>query len=494
MKKKKRLFSVKKKMNLFVILTVFVVALGSSAIAFGTSVYQIDSYYRQIASDNAKNFASMVDGDFLGKFKTYIASDEYQKIRDAAEEAEDEAPVEQYLKKNNLWNQYYDIRTRLTKYIENIENLKYLYVVAHGGKDATQDMYLIDDESTDMYETGYYEGRETELLGVDLEHSTEPRISNGDWGWLCSAFYPVYDSQNRCVCVVGCDFDMEEVMQERFEMLMYLVGGSLLITIIVAFLGVIIVNKVISKPLNAMTQEMKKFNPSEHSDYKEAGVINLDIKSNDEIGQIYRGIRSMQTKIVDYIDNLSELKKDKKKAESYIKDKEEQIDKLSEERYKDALTRVGNKAGYIKKAEEINQLVKDEHLEYAVAMIDMNNLKLINDDFGHKSGDLYIKGCCKMICETFKHSPVYRIGGDEFVAILLGKDYKNRIDLVKKLKDAYKESYIQENTEPWLRYSAAVGFAEHASDDYTIELVFKRADKAMYEDKAAFKEVYGSYR
>ena len=48
--------------------------------------------------------------------------------------------------------------------------------------------------------------------------------------------------------------------------------------------------------------------------------------------------------------------------------------------------------------------------------------------------------------------------------------------------------------KPWLRYSAAVGMAEIASDDYTFELVFKRADKAMYEDKKQFKQQHGSYR
>ncbi len=49
-------------------------------------------------------------------------------------------------------------------------------------------------------------------------------------------------------------------------------------------------------------------------------------------------------------------------------------------------------------------------------------------------------------------------------------------------------------SEPWLRYSASVGMAEHAADDNTFELVFKRADQDMYADKKCFKEQYGSYR
>ena len=127
-------------------------------------------------------------------------------------------------------------------------------------------------------------------------------------------------------------------------------------------------------------------------------------------------------------------------------------------------------------------------------MVDMNDLKKINDVHGHKAGDMYIKGCCHLICETFKHSPVYRIGGDEFVAILQGQDLENRQSLVEGLRNDLSEAYSNEDLDPWLRYSAAVGMADYASDDNTFELVFKRADQAMYEDKKRFKEQHGSYR
>lgn len=41
-------------------------------------------------------------------------------------------------------------------------------------------------------------------------------------------------------------------------------------------------------------------------------------------------------------------------------------------------------------------------------------LDCLNDTYGHTAGDNYIKGCCKVICQIYKHSPVFRIGGDEF--------------------------------------------------------------------------------
>ena len=181
-------------------------------------------------------------------------------------------------------------------------------------------------------------------------------------------------------------------------------------------------------------------------------------------------------------------------GEKQLMDRDIQIGQISQEAYRDSLTGVGSKAAYIRKVAEINSKIGSTETEFAVVMMDMNNLKQINDDYGHKAGDIYIKGCCHMICETFKNSPVYRIGGDEFVALLQGKDFCKRAEKTAYLRKAFAESFDQPDKDPWLRYSAAVGLAEFASDDSTYELVFKRADKAMYEDKNQFKEIYGSYR
>jgi diguanylate cyclase (GGDEF)-like protein len=244
------------------------------------------------------------------------------------------------------------------------------------------------------------------------------------------------------------------------------------------------------KPLNSMTNEMKKFKPTDSLSYEDAGVIDIDIKSNDEIGEIYQGIRSMQINIIDYLRDMLALQKDKQKAEEDLRDKDEQIDQLSIESYTDALTGVGNKAAYIKKMDDLNRQMKESDTDYALVMVDMNNLKQINDEHGHRAGDQYIKGCCHMICEVFKHSPVYRIGGDEFVAVLQGQDYTNRIASCERLRKDFEKSYEQTDVSPWLRYSAAVGMAEKAADDQTAEFVFRRADKAMYQDKARFKEKY----
>lgn len=491
MESEKKTVSIRTKMFFFIIIIVLLAAFGTSAIAFTTGANQIDRYYKQNTADNARNFASLVDAEYIAKLRASVETPEYQELREKAEEDDDEAVIEAYLREHDLWENYSRIRDMLTDYLSNMKGIKYLYLVAPGGPDALYDMYLIDDKENPLYETGYYEEREKELLGIDITRLPEPTISNGDWGWLCSDFKPVYDQNGQCVCIVGCDIGMDDVMAERQRLMMILVIGTLILVLLILMAAMYFINGMVVEPLNAMTREMKKFSPSENLSYEDSGVINIGIRNKDEIGEIYRGIRDMQIKIIDYLKNMFALEKEKEKAEIDLKHRDEKIEELSIESYRDALTGVGNKAAYNKKTEEINLALKEGSMDFALVMVDINNLKQINDEFGHKSGDLYIKGCCQMICDAFKHSPVYRIGGDEFVVILSGKDYERRMEIVEQLKKDFETSYNRNDSETWEKYSAAVGIAEHASDDSTVELVFRRADARMYKDKEEFKKKYG---
>ncbi|MBO4878058.1 MAG: diguanylate cyclase [Ruminococcus sp.] len=181
-------------------------------------------------------------------------------------------------------------------------------------------------------------------------------------------------------------------------------------------------------------------------------------------------------------------------SEQLLKHREEQIGQISQEAYRDPLTGVGSNNAYNNKVLELDARIADGSASFAVVMVDINNLKYINDDFGHEAGDRYIRGCCHMICEAFKHSPVFRIGGDEFVVILQGHDFENREKICDELRNAYTEAFADTEKEPCCRYSAAVGIAEYPSDGETFADVFKRADETMYDEKRAFKKVHGSYR
>jgi diguanylate cyclase (GGDEF)-like protein len=115
---------------------------------------------------------------------------------------------------------------------------------------------------------------------------------------------------------------------------------------------------------------------------------------------------------------------------------------------------------------------------------DANNLKRINDSEGHAAGDEYIRESAKLLCDVFSHSPVFRVGGDEFVAYLKGNDYLNREELMKRLRTQIRHN-LQSASGPILASGIAEYFPE---DDSRFSEVFDRADKEMYGDKQNLKE------
>ena len=149
----------------------------------------------------------------------------------------------------------------------------------------------------------------------------------------------------------------------------------------------------------------------------------------------------------------------------------------------DALTSVRNKHAYAALEEEIDQqIASGENRDFAIAVFDVNNLKETNDQLGHIAGDQFIKSACELICTTFKHSPVFRIGGDEFAVVLMGKDYKDRGVLMGRI-----DSVIRDNRRARLVTMAGGISAFDFKTDKFVSDVFKRADAAMYENKKMFK-------
>ena len=148
---------------------------------------------------------------------------------------------------------------------------------------------------------------------------------------------------------------------------------------------------------------------------------------------------------------------------------------------RDALTGVKSKHAFVEAEERWNEdIASGLPVAFAVAVCDVNGLKTVNDTQGHKAGDAFIRRACTMICEIFKHSPVYRIGGDEFVAILRGSDYEERAALAERMEE------INRNNKGTGDVVIACGMADYAQGD-RFERVFERADAAMYANKTALK-------
>ena len=147
----------------------------------------------------------------------------------------------------------------------------------------------------------------------------------------------------------------------------------------------------------------------------------------------------------------------------------------------DALTHVKNRHAYLSAEEHLDQqIAEDRDPDFAIVILDVNDLKKINDTDGHKAGDQYLCDACAIICDIFDHSPVFRIGGDEFAVIVQGRDYERVDELVEQVR------IRNENAQKTGGIVIACGMAKREKDR-SVASVFERADQKMYDNKCCLK-------
>lgn len=260
-------------------------------------------------------------------------------------------------------------------------------------------------------------------------HVRETYLNSGIWLGIAVPAYDIYADRNT--------------------MLIHLTVGMLLIAMAISFFSIWLAIRGI-RPLLVLTQAVKKI---------AAGNLEVELayKSRNELGILTRGIREMATKLEIYV-------------------------------YHDKLTGLKNTAAYARYVEGLKKRSGEKEVPYALVVFDANFLKRINDHYGHEAGNELIRRAAALVSHVFSRSQVFRIGGDEFIAILEDQDYRERRELVADFIALAKEARFTFDGQE-LPVSVACGMAEHREgEDYTD--TFQEADAAMYEHKAAIKAKY----
>ena len=146
----------------------------------------------------------------------------------------------------------------------------------------------------------------------------------------------------------------------------------------------------------------------------------------------------------------------------------------------DSLTGLGSRRAYLDKLEALDQLGDISHV--AVYMLDLNDLKKINDTQGHVAGDEIIKGAADSIRKTFdKTNAIYRIGGDEFAIICeTGCDPKEMLVKLDHITSEWRGQMVDHLSisRGWIRASEYPG--------RTMEELMILADQMMYRNKEKY--------
>ena len=152
--------------------------------------------------------------------------------------------------------------------------------------------------------------------------------------------------------------------------------------------------------------------------------------------------------------------------------------------YTDAMTQVRNKTAYNECVDLLSKRIRDkEQLDFLIVVVDINDLKIVNDTYGHEYGDKLIQNGASILKKVWGSDCTYRTGGDEFVIVCSDMEMKCAKEHISLFEEAI-EAYNRQNTCEELYLQMAIGMAVYSSEtDKEYMDVFRRADSAMYEDK-----------
>lgn len=302
-----------------------------------------------------------------------------------------------------------------------------------------------------------------------------------EYGKLLTAGVPIYYGE-EVIAYAMVDLSVQSLRSEQARSVYKLYGYLVSTAIILSLVALFIIKKTMTKPIKMLSEASRRFADAKTDD-EEYVFSNLKIRTRDELQELAESMKSMEIQIKDNIKELVDMNEKLIASQNMASE-------MSELANKDALTNVGNNMAYERLISKIDEKIKeDPNLKFGVAMVDLNDLKQINDTFGHKCGDEAIIKLSKIICKHFAHSPVFRIGGDEFVAVLQNEDYDNAEKIIGDFRNFMKKNTIDRVITDQESITAPVGYSSYdAKVDKSYADVFNRADNNMYQEKNKMKK------
>ena len=300
----KKRYSVALRMDLLILLGVIVIAGSLIALAYLTNAQEVDAFYMEKALQTARTLVTFLDGDHLKSISALLQEDEYQAIRVEAGLQGDDTAIRQYLEEHGELDYVTRLRRVLSDYRDG-QGATYVYLVdmldRQAGPNAS--MYILDPDEP-LWVQGLIapdtEGFHREGANVPIA----PQVSHSEFGWLASCYEPIIDSAGNRVASVGVDIDMNEVMAARHKFLWQMLIYAIIAALVAVLISMLLMRRTVTKPLSLLSRAVDRFGGDEGRLTKDQ-VINLPIHSRDEIGNLYQKTRSMEERLIDYMDNLA---------------------------------------------------------------------------------------------------------------------------------------------------------------------------------------------
>ena len=301
-------------LKLTILLFLIIVVL-SGGLLFGAYYYnssQIDSMYFTNATSLLSVVTDLLDGDYIKLLLDSIRSEEFQTLRSAAKEANDEEMILSWLKDHDLYDGFMSNMQQLRLFEEKTE-ITFIYLQSLENNISINIM----DPSEDLFYMGSIEVSPPEYAKYTSNVHIDPTVSTTKYGWLCSAYDPVFDHTGQAVAIVGVDIDINTIMHKRNLFLRNMLIFSISFLAVSFIGGILFMNRVVIRPLSMLSASTDHFIDSERI-ITEDDVIQLPITSHDEIRDLYEKTRTMQYRLINYLKVLTAVTSEKERISTEL--------------------------------------------------------------------------------------------------------------------------------------------------------------------------------
>lgn len=246
-------------------------------------------------------------------------------------------------------------------------------------------------------------------------------------------------------------------------------------------------NEVISKNPNMLKSGLHDKNHYEKMwrDLIENGVWRGEVFNRKKNGEIIpmliriNAVKDAKGVVQNYICFFTDL--------TYVKKHQEALERAA---FYDSLTGLPNRTLFYKRLLSVMTDRRANTMGIALAYLDLDGFKFINDEYGHDVGDYFLKEISSSLQSQLREGDTLaRIGGDEFVAILVDlKSKKDLMHLLERLLAAARKEISYLNVD--LKVSASIGVAMYPVDGIEPDALMRKADEAMYNAKKNGKNKY----
>ena len=383
---------------------------------------------------------------------------------------------------------YHELQTLLDKTKERME-LHFIYIIIPLSAEPVDNIqnviagatqYEYEFEADELVRlntlTGDDYAPETAQKYLDAYQSGELSFFEevSQWGNDYTGLLPLFDSNGNATAALCIDVDIATIHGQlrsntvEVILLVVLLGG-----LFIAFFY-IWAQRNVSEPIELLVTNAVDF-ASKCRNQKDPDALKFDvsaIRTQNEVKTLACAVSEMSVAIREYAKNIIRT--------------ENELERIIVQANKDSLTEVRNKKAYDAYAAGLQAKIDgQEDISFSLLTVRLKDLDQIKQSCVQEKSGSYIRKCCRIICEVFSHSPVFRVGEDTFAVVLTGPDYSQRDSLLKWIRGVFREMEQDETMPLWERCSVLIGMADYlAGQDHSFDEIGDRAFQDQMREAA----------